>query len=195
MSEKKRKNQRVNPTRWVDLYGDYLYAIAMIHVRDSSVAEELVQETFLSALQNKEQFEGRSSEKTWLTSILRHKIFDHFRRAKKAKENLDPGSINLPENIFDEKGHWNVQPKRWQMSPDELLEKKEFWHVLMQCLGEHSERFRTIFLLREMDNWDTGKICKAFGISPSNFWVIMYRTRMFLRQCLEKSWSDETQAL
>ncbi len=191
MSKKKRENKReiINPIDWVDNYGDYLYAVAMIHVRDSSVAEELVQETFLSALRNKEQFEGRSSEKTWLTSILKHKILDYFRRTKRIRENIESDPFEALENVFDKKGHWNIPLRRWNMSPDEVIEKKEFWNALLYCLNELPERFRTVFLLREMDNWDTKKICKVLDISSSNFWVMMYRTRMFLRRCLEKAWS------
>lgn len=65
---------------WVDQHGDYLFKYAVFRLRDSSAAEDAVQETFLAALKGYEKIEGRGSERTWLVGILKHKITDHFRR-------------------------------------------------------------------------------------------------------------------
>ncbi len=68
-----------DPQRWVDSYGDFLYRFALVRVRDRDIAEELVQDTLLAALQGKEQFTGQSSESTWMVVILKHKMIDFFR--------------------------------------------------------------------------------------------------------------------
>src|SRR5512136_2849120 len=65
---------------WLAAHGDYLFNLAVGQVRDPLVAEDLVQETFLAALRARDRFAGRSSDRTWLVGILRHKIYDHLRR-------------------------------------------------------------------------------------------------------------------
>jgi RNA polymerase sigma-70 factor (ECF subfamily) len=77
----------INTDTWVDQYGDALFRFAFFRTRDRVIAEDLVQETFLAALQSKERFKGQSSEKTWLFSILKHKIIDHFRKNKPDRMN------------------------------------------------------------------------------------------------------------
>src|ERR1700677_2814731 len=72
-----------DPERWVELYGDYLFKFAVIRLRDPVKAEDMVQETFLAALKGARSFAGRSAEKSWLTGILKNKIFDHFRKASR----------------------------------------------------------------------------------------------------------------
>ncbi len=61
-----------DPKDWVDKYGDYLFRSAILRVRDEVVAEEIVQETFLAALQARNRFAGHSSERTWLVGIMKH---------------------------------------------------------------------------------------------------------------------------
>ena len=67
-------------TSWVDQYGDLVYRFALSRVKDSAIAEDSVQETFLAALKSHANFEGRSSAKTWLIAILKHKIAGHIRK-------------------------------------------------------------------------------------------------------------------
>ena len=69
-----------HPESWVDSYGDFLYRFALSRVKDPSIAEDLVQETFLAALRARENFKRRSSGRTWLIAILKHKIVDHIRK-------------------------------------------------------------------------------------------------------------------
>ena len=67
------------PDDWVEAHGDYLFNFAIGQLRDASVAEDLVQDTFLAAFKARDRFSGQSSERTWLVGILRHKICDHLR--------------------------------------------------------------------------------------------------------------------
>src|SRR5437773_5468290 len=69
------------PSEWVEAHGDYLFNFATGQLRDASVAEDLVQDTFLAAFKARDRFPSQSSERTWLVGILRHKIYDHLRRA------------------------------------------------------------------------------------------------------------------
>ena len=78
-----------DPETWVDQYGDYLFRYALTRLQDSAAAEDLVQETFLAALNARENFEGRSSVTTWLTGILKHKLIDHLRKESREQSVKD----------------------------------------------------------------------------------------------------------
>src|ERR1700712_5879991 len=74
------KAQALNPHRWVELHADYMYKYAIARINDEELAKDLVQETFLGALERVGKFEGKSSERTWLTAILKNKIVDVYRK-------------------------------------------------------------------------------------------------------------------
>jgi RNA polymerase sigma-70 factor (TIGR02943 family) len=183
------ENTALNPETWVDHYGDYLYCFAISRVRDPSVAEDLVQETFLAALNSIKSFASRSSPKTWLTGILKHKIVDYFRRKSREPTGDDvETAMKALEALFDEKGQWKIKPAEWTADPEKLYGQKEFMDVLNRCLSELSSRLAHIFILREMDGLKTDEICKVLSITATNCWVMLYRARMYLRQCLESNW-------
>ncbi len=183
------KNTALNPETWVDHYGDYLYCFAISRVRDPSVAEDLVQETFLAALNSIKSFASRSSPKTWLTGILKHKIVDYFRRKAKEPSGDDiETSMQVLEGLFDAKGQWKVEPVEWAANPQDLYEKQEFIKALNDCLSELSSRLASVFILREIIGETTEEICKVLDITATNCWVILYRARMHLRRCLEVGW-------
>ena len=178
-----------NPEEWVEQYGDYLYSFALTRVQDPSIAEDIVQETFLAALHSLENFKRRSSERTWLTGILKHKIVDYYR--KKAKEQpVDDIEYRLEtlDEVFDKNGQWKVKPAKWAADPQKFYEEREFMKVLHHCLSELSSRLSSAFILREMIGESTEEICKVLNITATNLWVMLYRARMNLRRCLEINW-------
>ena len=181
--------QRLDPELWVDQYGDYLFRFAHSRVRDARVAEDLVQETFLSALRARKTFDGRSAERTWLTGILKHKIVDYIR--KKSRElpvdNIE-SLANLSDEFFDDKERWKVGPVKWIADPTKLYEQKEFLEIVYRCLSKLTDRLSKAFTLREMDGLTTEEICKVLDISETNCWVILHRARGYLRHCLEINW-------
>ncbi len=181
-----------DPKTWLDRYGDYLYAFALSRVRDPAVAEEVVQETFLAALGAKSQFKRQSSEKTWFTGILKHKIIDHFRKTSREKKYFqnDPSKAAM-EAFFNSKDKWHEKPVRWTDNPHELYKQKEFMAVLYSCLSQLSERQSAVFSSREMDGLSTDEICKLYDITATNCWVLLHRARSLLRHCVEKNWFDK----
>jgi len=178
-----------NPEKWVDLYGDYLYKYAFYRVYEAPVAEDLVQETFLAALHSIKDFQHRSSIKTWLTSILKHKIIDHFRKKSKEQQ-IDDIELhtNKLDDLFDRNGQWKIKPAQWNADPQKLYGQKEFMEILHKCLSELPGRQASAFILREIAGESTKEICKILDISTSNSWVLLHRARMFLRRCLEIKW-------
>jgi RNA polymerase sigma-70 factor, ECF subfamily len=189
-SKKEKEVQDLAPKLWVDQYGDYLYAFALTRLVDRNAAEDVVQETFVSALHSMKNFRGHSSEKTWLTSILKHKILDHFRKkSREEKHHFETVGDNIRQ-LFDGKGHWKEGPEKWKTSPKKLFEQKEFLKTLYACLEELSRRVAKAFVLREIDGLSTEEICKVLDISATNCWVMLYRARTLLRQCLELNWFE-----
>ena len=185
-----------DPASWVDQYGDFLYRFALSKVNDPSVAEDLVQETFLAALKARENFQGRSTAKTWLVAILKHKIIDHIRKRVREQtsdkvESLSDATANDPiKGNFKDDGGWRHRPAKWVVNPMKIYEQKEFMDVLYRCLSDLPERQADAFMMREIDGLSTEEICKALNISPTNSWVMLYRARIWLRQCIEINWLD-----
>ena len=184
----------LEPESWVDLYGDALYGYALARLHDPSVAEELVQETFLAALAGLSHFQGRSSVRTWLTGILKHKIIDHLREKYREglRQQVAPDG-RTREGFFDEHGAWKHKPTRWSADPHRLVQQRQFMETLFACLAELSDRASRAFILREMEGLTTGELCKLLDISATNCWVILHRARMKLRRCLEINWFERAE--
>jgi RNA polymerase sigma-70 factor (ECF subfamily) len=179
-----------DPSEWVDLHGDTLFRYAVLRVKDEHLAEDLVQETFFSALRGIDSFKGKSSFRTWLVGILKRKIIDHFR--KRVIE-IPDADLTLWEEeddkeYFDKEGHWSRSLRDWKESPEQLVENGEFWGTFQSCLSALPEAHRRAFTLRELDGYKNEEICKIMSISPSNMWVIMHRARAKLRKCLDTTW-------
>ena len=190
MNERKSDAANIDkPETWVDEYGDFLYRFALSRVKDPSVAEDLVQETFLAALRTRENFKGRSAGRTWLIAILKHKIVDYIRKKirEPASDKIETLS-DLTDADFDDKGEWQIRPSKWAINPGKIYEQKEFLNVLYRCLAELPERLAEAFMLREMDGLSTKEVCKALDITTTNSWVMLYRARMSLRGCLQNKW-------
>ena len=180
----------LNPAGWVDEHGDALYRFALLRVKDQHVAEDLVQETFLSALQSADRFKGKSSIRTWLVGILKHKTIDYFRKNTRevSASDLNMWEEEDDQEYFDKGGHWKKGPQEWNTSPEQLVENQEFWSTFQNCLGNLPEAHRRAFALRELDGIDSEEICKILSITSTNLWVMLHRARSRLRKCLDIHW-------
>jgi len=182
------------PEQWVDVYADVLYRYALARVGRADLAEDLVQETLLAALEARQTFRGDSQQRTWLIGILRHKILDHFRSAATRLETQphDDSGGQVLDSWFDQNGRWRKPPTQWKADDQQLLEDQEFWNVFNECMKNLPNRPREVFALRVMDDQETDAICKELKITPTNLWVILHRARALLRACLEKHWFGES---
>jgi RNA polymerase sigma-70 factor (ECF subfamily) len=179
-----------DPAEWVDLHGDALYRFALLRVKDRHVAEDLVQETFLSALQAAGRFKGNSAPRTWLIGILKHKVIDHFRKSsvEVSASDLTPWDEEDDREYFDSTGHWKRPLQEWKDSPASLVESQEFWKTFQACLSELPEAHRRAFTLKELDGLEGDEICEVLSVSSNNFWVMLHRARSKLRKCLDATW-------
>jgi len=181
----------------IESHRPYLLRYALSQLRDGQLAEEAVQEALVAALESVGSFGGKSSLRTWLTSILRFKVIDLQRRAATDRQRFEaagPGAEALEEGwideLFDESGHWRVAPQAWG-NPEASLEQRRFWETFEKCLDALPKAAGRVFFRREILGEDTDTICKDERITPSNCWVILHRARLGLRACLETNWFGE----
>lgn len=168
----------------------YLLRVAMLQLRDNDLAEDVVQDTLLAALQGATGFSGRSSLKTWLTGILKHKIVDAIRRKARepAFETLEEESqLDDFDALFDDTGHWENPPADWG-DPESQLSRQQFFDIVQFCLEKLPPNTARVFMMREVMELTGDEICKELTITSTNLWVILYRARVALRQCLEQNW-------
>lgn len=182
-----------DPRGWLEEHGDALFAYALRRTRRPDVAEDLVQETLLAALSRPDRFEARSTERTWLFGILRHKLLDHWRASRRrsvgeaAEAPELPVDVGLPDlgTVFSPTGKWIETPGPWSSAG--LAEQREVAAALQQCLGKLPPRAAEAFLLRERHDLDAEALGQVLGTSATNVWQILHRTRAALRACIEKT--------
>lgn len=173
------------PEQWVDLHADVLFRYAFARMGDHHMSEELVQQTFLAGLEGFSKFQGKSSVRTWLISILRNKIAGYLRqRQDETVSSLDPES----GGDFFERGKWKKAPARWSVNPEEEVNKKEFREQFFNCIKRLSPALADAFILHEMDLQESQEVCSELNISDTGLWSRLHRARLNLRHCLEKNW-------
>lgn len=173
--------------KWVELYGDLLYRYAVIRVRTSEDAEDLVQETLISAVQNSGSFAGKSSVKTWLIGILKHKILDYYRKNSRHFNQITDSTADI-DAIYNSKGNVKIQVQEWLKDPEKALSDNEFLAILKKCIDNLPQLQKSIFVFREIDGLESEDICNNCGISSTNLGVLLHRARLRLRNCLTQNW-------
>lgn len=166
-------------TAWVHLYADDLYRRAFFVVGHRETAEDIVQDTFLAAAVQADRFKAESAPKTWLFGILNHKIADHFR-----KQYRQPPEDLYPQ--FESDGHWTKSHAPLVDWPEETDD--QFEAILEYCLERLPPVWRAAFLYKFLDQKKGAAICQELNIQPTNFWQMIHRAKLQLRQCLDANW-------
>ncbi|MCG8580128.1 MAG: sigma-70 family RNA polymerase sigma factor [Bacteroidales bacterium] len=171
----------------VEQHTDELYSWALYKVSDTELAKDLVQDTFVAAAEKLDSFKGKSSPKTWLFSILNNKITDWYRKKVKQAVVMEK---NDPGEFFDSEEGWleSKQPKNWPEEESHLLDDSDFQEVLNKCLGGLPEKWNLSIKLKYLSEKSGEEICQDLGITPSNFWQIIHRAKLQLRECVEYNW-------
>ena len=181
---------------WLDEHGDALYRYARSRVGHREAAEDLVQDALLAALQSRDRFQGQATVRTWLLSILRHKIVDHLPprgevACRRPKPIRSRGPTPFARGISAPRVSGR-RPSRRGRLPDQTLEDREFWDVLDRCLSRLPHSLSAVFILRELEDLDTAELRRILELSEGNLRVRLHRARLLLRECLEKHWFVET---
>jgi RNA polymerase sigma-70 factor (ECF subfamily) len=176
------------PEKWVQSYSDYLYNYTITRVNNDDLAKDLVQETFFAGLKSMKNFQGKASERTWLISILKRKIIDHYRKINSKK-----GKAEVRMNFYkdgENEGEWIEEraPNSWSSDADKDIENSELKKTLEDCIGNLPEKYSMVFKMKTIQGFETEEICKELDITASNLWVIIHRARTQLRKCMEDNW-------
>jgi len=175
----------------LEIQRSYLLRVARLQLRDTALAEDVVQDTLAAALAAQAGFTGKSSVKTWLTGILKHKIVDAIRRKQRepvAASTLDEeADLEDFEGLFKENGAWQTPPADWG-DPEASLSRRQFFDMMDFCLEKLPPNTARVLMMREVMELESDEICKELRITANNLWVILYRARMSLRECLEQNW-------
>ena len=178
----------LDPDKWIDNYADYLFNYAVVRVNDGDLAKDLVQETFFAGLKAAKNFQGKASERTWLISILKRKVIDHYRKINSKK-----GQAEVRMSFYDDgenEGSWIEErvPQSWDNASEKAIENQELKTQLDICIDNLPEKYALVFRMKTIQEFETEEICKELGITSSNLWVIIHRARTQLRKCMEDNW-------
>jgi RNA polymerase sigma-70 factor, ECF subfamily len=174
--------------RELEQYRSQLTKYATWLLGSRAAAEDAVQDTLLAALNSIETFRGRSSVRTWLFGVLKHKVTDTFRRRAREvplEDDSDDGCGD--SSSFTQDGHWRKPPSNWG-DPEAALSEKRFFEKLAICIDRLPKNTARVFTMREVLGMETREICDAVGITQENCFVMLHRARMALRQRLEQDW-------
>lgn len=166
---------------------------ATLQLGDSPQAEDTVQDALIGALKNAASFGGRAALKTWIFAILKNKIADALRYKQRM---VNVSSLLREEDededfsaLFDRKGLWqpDERPMAWG-NPEASLREAQFWQVFETCLEGLPPKQARVFMMREFIELDADEICAAVDLTTSNLHVLLHRSRLRLRECIENKW-------
>lgn len=179
---------KINPNNWIDLYSDYLFNYTITRVSDREIAQDLVQDTFLAGLKSMKNFKGEASERTWLISILKRKIIDHYRKINSNKGKAEV-RINYSTDSESE-GDWLEErvADPFDKTAEDTLQNSELGDAIHNCLGKLPQKQADVFKMKTILGYETEVICNELNITASNLWVIIHRARTAMASCLKENW-------
>jgi len=180
-------NHQINPNKWIDLYSDYLFNYTISRVSDREIAQDLVQDTFLAGLKSMKNFKGEASERTWLISILKRKIIDHYRKINSKKGKAE---VRINYNDSESEGDWLEErvADPFDKTAEDTLQNKELGDAIHNCLEKLPQKQADVFKMKTILGYETEVICNELNITASNLWVIIHRARTSMADCLKQNW-------
>lgn len=174
-------------------YERRIYSLAFRILRQEQDAEDVTQQTFLSAIENLQGFRGEASFGTWLLRIATHAALKIIRKRKGLN------TISLEETTeAAEDWHTVAHPEYiadWRQSPEELVHNNEVRRLLDDALQQLDEKHRLVFLLRDVEGLSVKETADALGISEANTKVRLLRARLQLREQLTRTLGDPNRRL
>ncbi|WP_298530549.1 sigma-70 family RNA polymerase sigma factor [uncultured Algibacter sp.] len=180
-------NHQINPNKWIDSYSDYLFNYTISRVSDREIAQDLVQDTFLAGLKSMKNFKGEASERTWLISILKRKIIDHYR---KINSNKGKAEVRINYKDSESEGDWLEErvADPFDKTAEDTLQNAELGDAIHNCLGKLPQKQANVFKMKTILGHETEAICNELNITASNLWVIIHRARTAMADCLKENW-------
>jgi len=177
----------IHPDKWIDLYADYLFNYTVTRVSDREIAQDLVQDTFFAGLKSMKNFKGEASERTWLISILKRKIIDHYR---KINSNKGKAEVRIQYNDAETEGDWLEErvADPFDKTAEDDMQNSELGDAIHNCLSKLPKKQSDVFKMKTILNYETEVICNELNITASNLWVIIHRARTAMADCLKENW-------
>ncbi len=173
-------------------YERRVYGLALRIVRHRQDAEEVVQQTFLSVIEHLAGFREEASFYTWLMRIATNHALALLRKRS------NRATVALRDDIASDEGEGLPRPEfiaQWRETPDEIAHRREVRKVLDEALDGLDEKYRLVFLLRDVEGLSTAETAEALGISEANVKVRLLRARLMLREKLTRMFGDEAKRL
>ncbi|MCI2230039.1 sigma-70 family RNA polymerase sigma factor [Polaribacter sp. MSW13] len=191
--EEGKENAKIIFKKWVSEFSDVLYSWALYKTSSKETAEDLVQDTFVSAYHKIDSFKRKSSPKTWLFSILNNKIIDFYRKNSRVKKHefkiSEMTGYELSDNLFDENNTWKSREihQIWEQE-EHLLDNVDFNGVMANCIDRLPQKWKVAITSKYLTDKKANEICQDLDITVSNYWQIVHRAKLLLKECLETNW-------
>jgi RNA polymerase sigma-70 factor, ECF subfamily len=172
-----------------------MLAVARTYVKSRAVAEEVVQEAWLGVLKGLDRFQGRSSLRTWIMSILVNtaktrgvreaRSVPYSSLAPEGEESaVEPERFRGADDPFP--GHWRAYPGDWHRLPQEALLERETMQVVLDAIENLPPAQRMVIAMRDIQGCGPEEVCAALDVSEGNQRVLLHRARSRVRDALEK---------
>jgi RNA polymerase sigma-70 factor (ECF subfamily) len=177
----------------IQRYHGPMLRLAMAYVRDREVAEDVVQESWLTCLRSLDRFEGRSSLKTWILGIVMNVA--RARRRKESRilpfaslwrrDDSDSDRPTVDPSRFGRDGMWQTRPHAWDNLPESKVLGDEALQKVKSAIEGLPPKQREVIVLRDVAGLDADEVSGMLGISPENERVRLHRARAAVRKMLE----------
>ena len=165
--------------------------LALAHVDSHAIAEEVVQEAWLTVLRSLNRFEQRSSFRTWVLGIVVNCARSRARAERRlvplsseSRPVVDPARF-LPADHPRWPHHWGVEPAAWRTPEDELL-ARETRTVILEAIAALPPAQREVIVLRDLEEFPSSEVCNILGLTDTHQRVLLHRARSRVRQALER---------
>ncbi len=180
----------------VNKHHSALIRMALGHVADREVAEEVVQDTWMAVIEGLARFEGRSSLRTWIFGILIHKAKDRGVREKRHttfsefdshnddnEEAVDPSRFHQSGEWA---GHWAFPPQPWDdQTPEKLLASRQAVNTMNKAIDSLPRTLKDVLILRDIKGIEAKEVCELLKITETNLYVRLHRARERVRVAVE----------
>ncbi|MDB9882277.1 RNA polymerase sigma factor [Bacteroidia bacterium] len=193
MTAKSTSNSHQEIIKWLNKYGDDMYSWAYYKTSSKETAEDLVQDSMVSAYKSFEKYKSGTNPKTWLYTILNNKIIDYYRASNTSKSINETSLIgnSLEGYKYDSNGIFaKVQDPLWGNTEEHLLDNSEFNDILSNCINALPPNWRNVILGKYFHHKKGSEISKDLGITSSNLWQMAHRAKLQLKTCLDQNWKD-----
>lgn len=187
-------------TQVIEAYHPSLVRVALLFVQERSVAEEVAQETWLSVLRGLQQFEGRSTFRTWLFSILANQARRRGQRERRTIAFSALGDVAEPQHALPPErfrppgepwaGWWANPPGDWRLTPEDASLSAELQAEIAAAIAALPPAQRAVMTMRDIEGCDAPEVCDLLEISPGNQRVLLHRARSRVRERLEAARSE-----